>query len=141
MKRKSLGNQGGDTIIEVIIALAVLAITIAGAYGIASRSLKAGRQAQERDEATKLAESQLENIKAQAVAGNAALFSSSNFCFNPGITTTDCRFNNLYDVSITSAAASSGNNVYQFDVTVQWDSITHNGKDQVIMRYRVINEG
>ncbi len=57
-------GQRGDTIIEVLFAIAVLSVTIVGAYGVASRSLQAARQAQERGEALKIAEGQLETIKA-----------------------------------------------------------------------------
>ncbi|MCA9342582.1 hypothetical protein KC950_01020 [Candidatus Saccharibacteria bacterium] len=56
-------NIRGDTIVEVMIALAVLGFIIVGAYSIASRSLNATRIAQERGEATKIAEGQLEAIR------------------------------------------------------------------------------
>lgn len=55
-------NQRGDTIVEVLIALTVLMVVIAGGYSIATRSLNGARIAQERSEATKLAEGQLEAI-------------------------------------------------------------------------------
>lgn len=56
-------NTTGDTIVEVLIALAVLGAVIIGAYSIASRSLAGIRASHERDEATAIAEGQLEVIR------------------------------------------------------------------------------
>ena len=55
-------NNKGDTIVEVLIALAVLMVIIAGGYSIATRSLNGARIAQERSEATMIAQGQLEAI-------------------------------------------------------------------------------
>ncbi len=64
-------SQAGDTIIEVLIALAVLGAIIGGGYAIATRSLNGVQIANERSEATKLAEGQLEAMKsAMGVAGD-----------------------------------------------------------------------
>lgn len=60
--RVRFNNYRGDTIVEVMIALAVLMVIIAGGYSIATRSLNGTRVAQERSEATKIAEGQLEAI-------------------------------------------------------------------------------
>ncbi len=59
-------KQAGDTIVEVLFAVAVVGLAIAISYGIASRSLRSAQQAQERGQALKLAESQLESMKAIA---------------------------------------------------------------------------
>jgi type II secretory pathway pseudopilin PulG len=56
-------NNKGDTIIEVMLSLAVLGALITSAYTIASRSLNGIRISQERSEATKIAEGQLEVIR------------------------------------------------------------------------------
>lgn len=58
------GNNYGDTIIEVLLALAVLGVIIGGGYSIATRSLTGVQISQERNEATKVAEGQLESLKA-----------------------------------------------------------------------------
>lgn len=57
-------SNRGDTIVEVLLALAVLGSVIVGAYSIATRSLNGVRVAQERSEATKIAEGQIESLKA-----------------------------------------------------------------------------
>lgn len=78
-------NQKGDTLIEVLLALAVVGLVLGVAYGAASRSSSIGRLAQERSEALKLAESQIERMKAMTTKDNAdGLFdeppSNSGFC-------------------------------------------------------------
>lgn len=68
MKRIFINKMGqaGDTIVEVLIAMAVLSAILGGAYISANQSLNNSRQAQERGEAAKVANSQLEQIKAYA---------------------------------------------------------------------------
>lgn len=56
-------NCRGDTIIEVILALAVLGGVIVGGYSIATRSLRGVQASNERNEALKIAEGQIENLK------------------------------------------------------------------------------
>ncbi len=55
----------GDTIIEVLLAMSVIGIVLGAAFGIANRSIAMGQDAQERTEALKIAESQLELFKSQ----------------------------------------------------------------------------
>lgn len=57
-------RQAGDTLIEVMIALAIIGLVIAISYSTASRALQVGRRAQERTEALKEAEGQVETLKA-----------------------------------------------------------------------------
>lgn len=57
-------HQRGDTIVEVMIVLAVLGSAIAIGYQTANRSLKSTRAAQENAYATSLLDSQVEEIRA-----------------------------------------------------------------------------
>jgi type II secretory pathway pseudopilin PulG len=76
-------NIKGDTIVEVLIALAVLSAVLGGAYLSANRSLSSNRDSQERGEALKLAEGQIEQLKSLAKA-NPALLSTlpAVFCID-----------------------------------------------------------
>jgi type II secretory pathway pseudopilin PulG len=56
-------RQQGDTIVEVLISIAVVSLILGGAYVSTNRSLQATRDAQERGVAIKLAESQIEQLK------------------------------------------------------------------------------
>lgn len=139
-KLRQLLGQRGDTIIEVMLAVVALSLVVGGTYSIATRNLRAGRQAQERGEAVKIAESQLENIKSMAVeANNPNLYSASNFCFNPTstITTGNCTFDGRYRVSINSVPTSVSQ---QFTVVVEWDSIGSTPIENVTVQYRVLDE-
>jgi type II secretory pathway pseudopilin PulG len=56
-------NIKGDTIIEVLVCLAILGFVMTLAYTISTKSLQTIRRAQERVEALKIAEGQVELLK------------------------------------------------------------------------------
>lgn len=58
---KRLGRTG-DTMVEVLIAIAVTSVIIGGAYVSSNESLSTTRRSQERVEALKVAETQLERV-------------------------------------------------------------------------------
>ncbi len=88
----NLQNRAGDTLVEVLISIAIVSVVVTGAYALASRSLHQGITASEHSQALKLAEGQLESLKfrqqrsAEAdflnMFGAAQPTSSSNFCLN-----------------------------------------------------------
>jgi type II secretory pathway pseudopilin PulG len=55
----------GDTIIEVMLCIAIVGAVIAGAYALASRSLAEGVSASEHSQAIKMAEGQVEALKSR----------------------------------------------------------------------------
>lgn len=76
-------NQKGDTIIEVLIAMAIISSVLGGAYVLATRSLRGTRVAQERTQATKLAQGQLERLKyAARTDGNFDAYRTSDYCIS-----------------------------------------------------------
>lgn len=58
--------QAGDTIVEVLICIAILGGTLGGAYAIANQNTRINLGNQDRLSATKVAESQLELLKGYA---------------------------------------------------------------------------
>lgn len=86
-----LKNQRGDTIIEVLIVVAVLSMILVICFTLANRSTLGTRQAQERSEAFKGTESQMELLKTylsrDAVAA-ALPPSGSKFCMKADGTPT-----------------------------------------------------
>lgn len=56
-------SQRGDTIIEVLLAMSIVGMVLGASFGIANRSTQIGQDAQERTEALKLAETQVELFK------------------------------------------------------------------------------
>jgi prepilin-type N-terminal cleavage/methylation domain-containing protein len=56
-------NQRGDTIVEVLISIAIIGSLLAATFVVMNINFKATQQAHERTEAVKLAEKQVEQIK------------------------------------------------------------------------------
>jgi type II secretory pathway pseudopilin PulG len=56
-------NNRGDTIVEVLIAMAVASFVIGGAYVVVNKTLGNSQRAQEHSEALKFAEAQVEQLK------------------------------------------------------------------------------
>lgn len=77
-------KEAGDTIVEVLFAITVVSAVLGGAYATVNRSLIGVRQSQERGEALKIAEGQMERLRAAAAGSDsAALVSQSSiFCFD-----------------------------------------------------------
>ena len=80
-------HQNGDTIVEVLIALVVISVVLVGAYVSSNKSFNNSRQAEERGQALKYLEGQLEQLKAGSLTG-ATVFSTANYCFAPNGTLT-----------------------------------------------------
>ena len=57
-------KERGDTIIEVLMAMTIIGLTFAIGFNIANNGLQTGRAATERGEALKIAETQVEVLKA-----------------------------------------------------------------------------
>jgi prepilin-type N-terminal cleavage/methylation domain-containing protein len=82
-------DQRGDTIIEVLVCLVILGSVMGVTYKIAVRAQQSIRNAQERVEALKLAEGQLEQLKALKTSNNsnfadyaARTITTPQFCFD-----------------------------------------------------------
>jgi type II secretory pathway pseudopilin PulG len=138
MRLKMFKNQRGDTIVEVLIAIAVVSSILGTAYAIVSRNSRSFQQVNERTEALKIAESQLESIRSFAsgppTADQVIVFADNTpFCINGGAKTSmsQCVIDSRYNVEVIKPA---GDTLYQVDV--RWDSLT-GGQDQVGLRYRL----
>lgn len=64
--RKLFRNQRGDTIAEVMICIAIISLMLAAAFALTNQNQTNARQAQERSEATRIADKHLELLKAYA---------------------------------------------------------------------------
>lgn len=161
-------NSRGDTIVEVMIVIIVMATILASAYAIAVRSLQDTQRTQERAYALKLAEGQLESLK-QAVNTTGSNFPSETrgFCFSPGTTnvvflnnttpTVDVNVDNYANYGFCASDPSGGSCTslcYHFATrrmnptvlgegstftsTVRWDGVGGT-KSQVQLVYKVYN--
>lgn len=125
-------NTRGDTIVEVMIAIAIVSVVLAGGFASTRNSVNATRTAQEQGEALKLAESQVEQIKASVSAGTPDVIGASDFCINGGVLTASCLTTNGIDYT-TVVTHTAGSN--EFVVRVNWDSLT-GGTNNVELDYR-----
>lgn len=78
-------NARGDTIVEVLLAILVISVILSGAFVSARRSQTTVRQSQERVEALKVAEGQLERLRAvgkSADPSHAIFTSPGSFCMD-----------------------------------------------------------
>lgn len=84
-------KQTGDTIIEVLIAIAIVGVVLAGAYTVANKSSIQIRDAQERGEAQKFAAEIVERLRNNAKNNPTAYTTGSQrFCI---VTTNNGGFN------------------------------------------------
>lgn len=161
MHRPKHLNQVGDTIVEVLLSVIVVGIAIGLGYGVASRSLRSNRQSQERVEALKQVESQIERLKKLAATddgGTSGVFRSTSYCIadnddgtnqivavntpptdaqqDPidGAYPNDC-IDGLYHLSINPE--NSGPNTKQFRVTARWFGLGTDQKQETTIVYRV----
>jgi Tfp pilus assembly protein PilV len=128
-------NQVGDTIVEVVIAIAIVSAVLGGAYATSNHSLKNTRQAQEHTVALKYAEAQIEQVKAIPDSDIGSI--PTWFWMNGGTATAGAgTFTDgiTYTVTVNKA---NGVNGTTFKVYVAWDSIISSGKDRVSLTYRV----
>lgn len=154
LKLKRL-NQSGDTIVEVLIVLAVLSMSFGISYATANGSLTKSRSSEEHTEAQGILSSQAEQLRA-AVANNATLPNSSTFCFgnstgnivtqspwnqsaldtNPGDYPASCNFNSFYFASIVYVPSSGTTQAY-YDLQVRWQGLGSLGVQQVEYTYAI----
>lgn len=139
-------NQVGDTMVEVLISMAIVSMILGGAYVTSNKSLLTVRDAQEHVDALKLASSQVESLNAIP----AVAFNSGQFCYGPDsslrtvLSTGNCTFTSTgalapkgiqpaYSVVITYHAST-----LIYEVKVTWDTITSQtkGTGNVEMYYR-----
>lgn len=108
-------RQEGFTILEILIALVVLAIGILGMAGLQSKSLYNNHSAQLRTKATSLAHDIAERMRANR---RIALESAANYQINMGTTPaapgTNCATNNC-----------SGNELATFDKYQWWSAVSN----------------
>lgn len=149
-------NQPGDTIVEVMIVLAVLGLAIGISYATANRSLLNARQAQENSQATTAAQAQVEQIVSIGCgSGDPAcdINNSANpgyglihppgggpFCIVSGQvkahTDPGCRnIAFLPGSQITITCLNGCAAPRTFETTVSWDDAQGQGQDTVTQDY------
>lgn len=148
-------NNTGDTIIEVLVCIAVVSTILGGAFVTTRQSQVGVRNSQEHAEALKLVESQLEQLRGDTTD---AVGATTPFCmYNEAPVSAviapqdkDCtqdsgglanKSDSRYYLTITRCAAiACGNNIansYVFTVKASWPEVTGQGNGQETMVYRL----
>lgn len=155
-KLKLLNNRG-DTIVEVLIVLAILGFAFGTSTGIATRSLHQSRTAEEHSQALGLLNTQLEQLRSAATTGADVFQNGKPFCMKTDNTPdygfagsyvipTDqnaddftkyadpaCKgIDTFYNQSIVYDSASG-----DYTIRVRWDGVGTLGRQQEITSYRV----
>jgi prepilin-type N-terminal cleavage/methylation domain-containing protein len=143
-----INSQKGDTILEVLVSMVVLAVVAGAAYATSTRSFHSALNSQYRDQAVTLAQQQIELLRSADSNTQISGFKSQTgaFCINSA--------NPTAAVSSTSPACSNVNNAYSvstvytgnppggatntsgyqtFKVTVTW--LSAEGKTQTTTAY------
>ncbi len=137
-------KQTGDTIVEVLIAVAVIATILAGAFTVTNRSTRAVRDAEEHAQALQFLQGQVELLR-HAAATRSSLPSSLStpFCltssayFQPANSQNQCLLNSLYRVSITSPTSSPNvGTTTTFNLVASWAALG-GGTNTVYLSYKV----
>lgn len=144
MHIKKLSDRG-DTIVEVLISIGVISLILGAAFVMTNRSLQGTRQSQERVNAVKLVESQIERIKYFAATDSDAIFNppTSPFCISNTNTVVDAA--NAACAVSTDGAPTTQDPVFHlsisrsgnvFTVINRWDNV-RGAQDKLEMKYKV----
>jgi type II secretory pathway pseudopilin PulG len=157
-------HQRGDTILEVLISVAVLSLILATSFTLTNRNTQATRQAAEHGEAYKLAQSEMEKLKLYLSEPDAEIPSEGQyFCMSdladeiinlggrsagPSDVQTDPEFESqIYQRS--ECRAGDGDLYYlvvyrgegaqknTYTASVRWPGVTGNGVDKVDLMHRL----
>lgn len=144
-------RQAGDTIVEVLIAVAIISLILAISYATTTRNTRSIQDAQERSQAIQIAQRQIELLKGTKGTPNQ-INTATQKCFSAadgapkasngvdgndncevaadGSKVTTAGFEPAYHIAITGSSST----VYK--VTITWDSLLNSSKDKLSMFYR-----
>lgn len=162
-------SQRGDTIVEVVLAMTIIAVVLGSASALANRSTRSLQTSQEHSNALRIAQSQLELIKDYVpkhkteMSDNNSVILKDPFCMSVekvgGIDTVmakkfdnpACRINTsgksalatetgpLYNIKITPAAYSASSPGYSAKIVVTWETL-QGRTDNVELAYRTYDK-
>lgn len=149
--RPNHSNQSGDTIVEVLIAVAVISSVLVGAFYISQKSTIAVRTSQEQSEMLQVLQGQVELVRAVAMTSSdntTGVFASPQyFCMDGSLPATPklipfpsnkstnypakCTIDSLYNVAVSYDSTTE-----VFNFVGQWPLLDGNTGHEAIS-YRV----
>lgn len=166
-RRQERISSRGDTIVEVMLAMAIISSVLGGAFWVSQKSSQAIRDAQERGEALQIMQAQVEAVRTLALketSGTTGVYSHASgtyFCVNPDPVTHENKPYYLSAAITTLPALNSDNfNNYQavgcqfgydsrYNIAATYDSSTKvftftgrwdrisGGRDEVDLAYKI----
>jgi prepilin-type N-terminal cleavage/methylation domain-containing protein len=138
-----LKNSRGDTIVEVMLVLAILGLAISISYATANRSLLDARQAQENAQATELAQQQIESLMSLSNLGNPQnIFQAGPYCISSTytiVTGNSCNSGTIpYHIVVTGPPIPATGGT--FTVQIIWPDVESQGNDTVTLIYRLYQQ-
>jgi prepilin-type N-terminal cleavage/methylation domain-containing protein len=150
-------GQAGDTLIEVLICILIVAVILTGAYVTTNKSSQGIRNSQEHAEALKLVQSQLEEVRQNVskTSGSTVFITAPPFCMLNGaaVSTTispglvGCVQNSagqpataapMYKLTVNRTSCTTvAANCELFVAKATWDSITNDGVSSEQISYRL----
>lgn len=140
-------NRRGDTIIEVMVALAILGLAFAISYATANHALQVSQNSQEHSQALQYLDSQVELVRADTKDTN--LYTSSPFCMvastakpTTNLSAADCTptsggANYKISVKYTPATNADGVNQDIFTFTITWQGLGDLGQQHERIAYKL----
>jgi type II secretory pathway pseudopilin PulG len=135
-------NQKGETIVEVLLAITIIASVMGGAYAIAARSNTTIQANKERYQAQLYANSQADTLKAFASDHKPDVddfvTTGQNFCINNNhiYIDTDTAHCNKTEGGATYKISTKGNiSTGTYVITIKWDSLVNTTGDSVRLVY------
>ncbi len=121
-------RQAGDTIVEVLICIAVISTVLTGAFIVVSKSNRAVQDSAEHAQAQQRLQGEIESLRAYLAGASNTDSVSGNFCFdgsNTPVAVTDatCKTDNGGGAEYSLSISPTGTpNTYK--CTISWESIT-----------------
>lgn len=152
-----MGRQDGDTLVEVILSIALVSVVLVAAFNIAGASFRSAMLAKERIEAVSLAQQQAERLRAlrdrDMVPGQQytafATFPTSGEILNSNLDKIACGSGcklspqDLYTISMTQVPNSvTGTDAIlrTYQIKVEWEQIGGGGTNETIIEYKLADK-
>jgi len=144
MKIHVFRQQAGDTIVEVLIAVAIVSLVLVGAYASTNHNVRATQDTQEHSEALQLVQSQLEFLRANGPPNtgdtcydkNGASANGGNCQVAADGTTTGAGPKFTMSIAVASGLGTCNTAIPTYQVKATWESLISSGGANVSMCYR-----
>lgn len=121
-------RQAGDTIVEVLICIAVISTVLAGAFVVVSKSNQAVQDSAEHAQAQQLLQGEVESLRAYLSTVTTVDALPANFCFDGSstpvaVTSTNCRPTNGGGAEYRLSLSPVNGKPHTYECSISWDTI------------------